>query len=96
MNANSASSAMIGLMSSDMDIWATKMGMKPRRTPWKGGTTINSKVDHILTLGGFSSMVVNLTEVHRIIEIKMVKNPAIKKMITKTFSSKANHTINSI
>ena len=87
---------MMGLMSSDMDIWATKMGMKPRRTPWKGGTTINKSVDHILTRGGFSSIVVSRTDVHKITEIKIVKKPAMKKIIMKTFSSKANQTINSI
>ena len=32
MNAKSASSAMIGLMSSDMLICATKMGTKPKST----------------------------------------------------------------
>ena len=32
MKAKRASSGMIGLMSSDLDIWATMMGMKPRRT----------------------------------------------------------------
>ena len=32
MKANKASSAMIGLIKSDMLIWATKMGTKPRST----------------------------------------------------------------
>ena len=83
-------------MSSDMLICATKMGMKPSSTPWKGGTTMSNKVDHILTLGGFSNMVVKRTEVHRITEMRIVRKPAIKKMIKKTFSSKANQTINSM
>ena len=96
MNANKASSAIIGFISSDMDICATKMGMKPRRTPWKGGMTINNNVDHILTRGGFSSIVVSRTDVHKITEIKMVKKPAMKKMIKNTFSSNANQTINSM
>ena len=84
------------LMSSDMDICATKIGMKPSSTPWKGGTIIKSNVDQIRTRGGFSNMVVKRTEVHRMTLIKIVRKPAIKKMIKKTFSSNANHTINSI
>ena len=77
-------------------ICATKMGIKPNKTPWNGGTMMSSNVDHILTRGGFSSIVVNLTEVHRMTLIKIVRKPAIKKMIRNTFSSNANHTINSI
>ena len=86
----------IDLMSSDMLIWATKIGIKPSNTPWKGGTTIKSSVDQIRTRGGFSSIVVSRTDVHRMTLINMVKKPAMKKMIKKTFSSKANQTINSI
>ena len=83
-------------MSSDMLICATKIGMKPSNTPWNGGTTIKRRVDQIRTRGGFSNIVVNLTEVHRMTEMRMVRKPAIKKIIKKTFSSKANQTINSI
>ena len=79
-----------------MDIWATKIGMKPSKTPWKGGTTMRSRVDQIRTRGGFSNIVVSLTEVQRITEMRIVRKPAIKKMIKKTFSSNANQTINSI
>ena len=79
-----------------MDIWATKIGIKPSNTPWKGGTTINKRVDQIRTRGGFSSIVVSRTDVHKITEMRMVRKPAMKKMIKKTFSSKANQTINSI
>ena len=59
----------------------------PRRTPWNGGTTIKSSVDQMRTRGGFSSIVVSLTEVHRITEIKIVRKPAIKNN-QKHFSSK--------
>ena len=84
------------LMSSDMLIWATKIGMKPSSTPWNGGTTIKSRVDQIRTLGGFSNIVVKRTDVHRMTLIRMVRKPAMKKIIRKTFSSNANQTINSI
>ena len=96
MNAKSASSAMIGLMSSDMLICATKIGIKPNKTPWKGGTTMSSRVDQIRTLGGFSSMVVSRTEVHKITDMRIVRKPAMKKIIKKTFSSNANHTMRSM
>ena len=84
------------LMSSDMDICATKIGMKPSSTPWNGGTMMSSNVDQILTRGGFSNIVVNLTEVHRMTLIKIVRKPAIKKMIKNTFSSNANQTMSSM
>ena len=79
-----------------MLIWATKIGMKPSSTPWNGGTTIKSRVDQIRTLGGFSNIVVKRTDVHRMTLIRMVRKPAMKKIIKKTFSSNANQTINSI
>ena len=84
------------LMSSDMDICATKIGIKPNKTPWKGGTIISKRVDQIRTRGGFSSIVVNLTEVHRMTLIKIVRKPAMKKMIRNTFSSNANQTMSSM
>ena len=83
-------------MSSDMLICATKIGIKPSNTPWNGGTTIKSRVDQIRTRGGFSSIVVKRTDVHRMTEMRMVRKPAMKKIIRKTFSSNANQTINSI
>ena len=79
-----------------MLIWATKMGINPSNTPWNGGTTINKRVDQIRTLGGFSNIVVKRTDVHRMTLIRMVRKPAMKKIIKKTFSSNANQTINSI
>ena len=83
-------------MSSDMDICATKIGMKPNKTPWNGGTMMSSNVDQIRTRGGFSNIVVNLTDVHRMTLIKIVRKPAMKKMIRKTFSSNANQTMSSM
>ena len=84
------------LMSSDIDICATKIGINPSKTPWKGGTTISKSVDQIRTRGGFSNIVVNRTEVHRMTLIRMVRKPAMKKIIKKTFSSKANQTMSSM
>ena len=84
------------MMSSDMDICATKIGMKPSSTPWNGGTMMSSNVDHILTRGGFSSIVVSRTDVHRMTLMRIVRKPAMKKIIRKTFSSNANQTMSSM